>query len=117
MVKYKQDQISTVFQALADPTRRHILERLALTRPSVLELAKPFDMSLPAVSKHLKVLEKAGLIQRRKKGRFNYFEIITKPVEDATEWIEAYEIYWKKRLIALDEYLINKGRSKQTKGK
>jgi len=111
MVKYNQDKLSTVFQALADPTRRSILENIAKKSITVLEIAKPFKMSLPAVSKHLKVLESAGLIKRNKVGRTHYFEVIIKPIENADEWIKAYQIYWKERLVALEKYL--KGRNKK----
>ena len=105
MVKYQQDKLSIVFQALSDPTRRKILEKLILGSPTVLELARPFRISLPAVSKHLKVLEAAGLIDRKKQGRKHYFDVITKPIEDADEWIASYKTFWKERLVALQKYI------------
>jgi DNA-binding transcriptional ArsR family regulator len=113
MVKYHRDNLSIVFQALADPTRRKILQKLATGSPTVVQLARPFKISLPAVSKHLKVLESAGLIKRSKKGRESYFDVVTKPITDATKWIAAYEIFWQKRLLNLEKYLKNKGRLKK----
>jgi len=68
-------------------------------------LARPFRISLPAVSKHLKVLEAAGLIDRKKQGRKHYFDVITKPIEDADEWIASYKTFWKERLVALQKYI------------
>ena len=111
MVKYQQDKLSIVFQALSDPTRRQILKKLTLGNPSVVELARPFQISLPAVSKHLKVLESAGLIERKRQGRKHYFDVITKPIDDADQWIAAYKTYWNERLVALEKYIeSHKGR-------
>lgn len=107
MVKYNQTDLNKTFQALASPTRRDILGILATGTPTVTELAGPFKMSLPAISKHLKILEVAGLIERRKKGRMYYFDIITKPIEDAEQWIVASQIFWKTRLTSLEKYLAN----------
>jgi len=105
MVKHKSDPLSGVFSALADPTRRAILARLALGETSVGELAEPFAMSLPAVSKHLKVLESAGLLVRERQGRVHLLHIDAAPLRDAAGWIERYRQFWETRLDALADYL------------
>lgn len=99
------DQLSLTFSALADPTRRAILAQLAGGETSVSELAKPFQMSLPAVSKHLKVLEKAGLIERGKHAQFRPSKINAAPLREATEWMERYRKLWDERFDRLDAYL------------
>ena len=99
------DQLSLTFSALADPTRRAILARLAKGPAAVTELAQPFDMSLPAVSKHLKVLERAGLIERGREAQWRPCELKAKPLKDAAEWVERYRTFWEERLDRLDEYL------------
>ena len=99
------DQLSLTFGALADPTRRAILARLARGPAAVTELAAPFDMSLPAVSKHLKVLERAGLIERGREAQWRPCELKAKPLKDASEWVERYRTFWEERLDRLDEYL------------
>ena len=99
------DQLSLTFSALADPTRRAILARLARGPAAVTELAAPFDMSLPAVSKHLKVLERAGLIERGREAQWRPCELKAKPLKDAAEWVERYRTFWEERLDRLDEYL------------
>ncbi|HYE22255.1 MAG TPA: metalloregulator ArsR/SmtB family transcription factor [Verrucomicrobiae bacterium] len=111
MVKYHSDKLSEVFQALADPTRRKILKRISKGRPTVQQIAQPFKMSLPAVSKHLKVLEKAELIERIKVGRTYHFELVDRPINDAKKWIESYTVFWNKQLDQLGNYL-KKKRSK-----
>ncbi len=105
MVKYQNDPLSDIFGALADPTRRAILARLALGETSVGELAKPFEMSLPAVSKHLGVLETAGLVQREKQGRVRRCQLDGRPLEAAATWIEHYRQFWEARLDSLARYL------------
>lgn len=105
MVIYKASQLDNVFGALANRTRREILNLLARSERSVLELAGRFDMSQPAVTKHLKVLEKAGLIQKRKEGRFRYCTLDTSKLGDASDWIERTRQYWEESFAALDEYL------------
>ncbi len=105
MVKYQSDPLSEIFGALADPTRRAILARLALGETSVGELAEPFEMSLPAVSKHLGVLETAGLVQRQKQGRVRRCQIDGRPLEAAVIWIEHYRYFWEARLDSLARYL------------
>ena len=105
MVKYQIDPLSEVFGALADPTRRAILARLALGETSVGELAEPFEMSLPAVSKHLGVLVTAGLVQREKQGRVRRCQLDGRPLEAAATWIESYQHFWETRLDSLARYL------------
>lgn len=99
------DQLSTTFAALADPTRRAILARLAKGECSVKELARPFDMTLPAVSKHLKVLEKAGLIARGKEAQWRPRTLKADGLKEADDWLEQYRQFWEDRLDRLDEYL------------
>ncbi len=105
MVKYQSDPLSEVFGALADPTRRAILARLALGETSVGELAEPFEMSLPAVSKHLNVLETAGLVQREKQGRVRRCQLDGRPLEAAAGWIEDYRRFWESQFDSLARYL------------
>lgn len=109
-----QDQLSATFSALADPTRRAILARLALGETSVTELAEPFEMSMPAVSKHLKVLERAGLIARGREAQWRPCRLDAEPLRDAASWIEEYRRFWEESLDRLDEYLrqIKEGRKK-----
>ena len=99
------DQLSATFAALADPTRRAILARLASGECSVTELAEPFDMSLPAVSKHLRVLERAGLIARGREAQWRPCRIEAGPLKDVCDWAERYRHIWETRLDRLDEYL------------
>lgn len=96
------DQLSTTFAALADPTRRAILARLVSGECSVTELAEPFDMSLPAVSKHLRVLERAGLIARGREAQWRPCRIDAAPLEAVAEWTERYRHLWEQRLDRLD---------------
>jgi DNA-binding transcriptional ArsR family regulator len=99
------DHLSATFAALADPTRRAILARLALGETSVNEIAKPFAMSLPAVSKHLKVLEGAGLITRGRDAQWRPCKLEAGPLKDAAHWIENYRKFWEASLDRLEEYL------------
>ena len=99
------DQLSTTFAALADPTRRAILARLATGERSVTELAEPFDMSLPAVSKHLRVLERAGLISRGREAQWRPCRIDAAPLKQVADWTERYRHIWEARLDRLDDYL------------
>ncbi|MBY0382430.1 MAG: metalloregulator ArsR/SmtB family transcription factor [Xanthobacteraceae bacterium] len=99
------DRLSSTFSALADPTRRAILARLALGETSVNELAKPFDISLPAVSKHLKVLEGAGLISRGRDAQWRPCKLEAAPLHDAANWIEYYRTFWEASFDRLDAYL------------
>ena len=99
------DRLSTTLAALADPTRRAILARLALGETSVTELAEPFGMSLPAVSKHLKVLERAGLIARGREAQWRPCRIEPAALKDVDDWLEEYRRLWDARLDRLDDYL------------
>jgi DNA-binding transcriptional ArsR family regulator len=99
------DELNTTFAALADPTRRAILARLATGECSVTELAEPFDMSLPAVSKHLRVLENAGLIARGREAQWRPCRIEAGPLKEVAEWAEGYRHIWEARLDRLDSYL------------
>ena len=99
------DQLSTTFAALADPTRRAILARLISGERSVTELAEPFDMSLPAVSKHLRVLERAGLIARGRDAQWRPCRIEAAPLKEVADWAERYRHIWEQRLDRLDKYL------------
>src|SRR5690349_11283486 len=99
------DPLSLTFAALADPTRRAILARLVSGECSVTELAAPFDMSLPAVSKHLQVLERAGLVARRRDAQWRPCRIEAAPLKEVADWAEHYRHLWEARLDRLDEYL------------
>ena len=99
------DRLDTVFGALADPTRRAILARLAAGETSVTELAAPFDMTLPAVSKHLKVLERAGLITRGREAQWRPCRLDAAPLREAADWVGRYQRFWEERYDHLDEYL------------
>jgi DNA-binding transcriptional ArsR family regulator len=99
------DQLSATFAALADPTRRAILARLLSGECSVTDLAEPFDMSMPAVSKHLRVLERAGLIARRREAQWRHCRIEGGPLKEVADWTEHYRHIWEERLDRLDTYL------------
>jgi DNA-binding transcriptional ArsR family regulator len=105
MVKYKTDALDRTFAALSDPTRRAILARLAQGDASVSELAAPFAMSLPAISKHLRVLEQAGLVERTKDGRVHRLRLVAQPLHQAASWIAHYQQFWEQQLAALADYL------------
>src|SRR5439155_18301139 len=108
------DQLSATFAALADPTRRAILARLAEGDATVTELAKPFRVSLPAISRHLKVLEGAGLIARNRSAQFRPTSLRPEPLDAATAWMETHRVIWESRIDRLDQHLkaIQKGRRK-----
>ena len=99
------DRLNSTFAALADPTRRAILARLALGEASVTELAQPFEMSLPAVSKHLKVLQRAGLIARGRAAQWRPCRLEAGPLKDVAEWVEHYRRFWEQSLDRLEDYL------------
>ena len=105
MVKCSPRLLNRTFAALADPTRRRILEHLAQGDRCVTDLARPHRMSLPAVSKHLRVLERAGLIRRQRCGRVHQLKLEAKPMKDAQQWIEEYRHFWEQNLDRLDLYL------------
>lgn len=107
IVKYSStdDPLSLIFGALADPTRRSILARLRVRDASVNELAEPYDISLPAISKHLKVLETAGLISRTKQAQWRPCRLEAEPLQQATQWLEHYRELWEANFNNLDTYL------------
>jgi DNA-binding transcriptional ArsR family regulator len=100
-----EDQLSVVFAALADPTRRAILARLADGDATVTELAEPFSISLPAISRHLKVLERAGLISRSRAGQWRSSSLQATPLKEATDWMERYRVFWDRSFDRLDSHL------------
>ena len=99
------DQLSLTFAALADPTRRAILSRLTTGAMSVTELAKPFKISLPGISKHLKVLERAGLVKRGRDAQWRPCRLEAQPLEEASAWVGQYRAFWERRFDRLDDYL------------
>jgi len=99
------EHLDATFSALADPTRRAILARLALGETSVSELAEPFAMSMPAISKHLKVLQRAGLIERGREAQWRPCRLAPAPLKDASDWLEHYRRFWEESFDRLDEYL------------
>jgi DNA-binding transcriptional ArsR family regulator len=104
-VKYKQHSLDAVFAALADPTRRAIAERLVEGPASVTELAEPFDVTLPAIVKHLAVLEHAGLVEHKKDGRVRYFTLVAEQLDGVGDWLQRYSSFWSERFDALHRYL------------
>ena len=111
------DRLSTTFAALADPTRRAILARLASGETSVTELAEPFAMSLPAVSKHLKVLERAGLIARGREAQWRPCRIEPGALKQVDDWLERYRQFWDQSLDRLDTYLIELQAKEKKRGR
>jgi DNA-binding transcriptional ArsR family regulator len=105
MVNQTSTRLDHVFQALTDPTRRHMLRSLAARERTVSELAEPFRMSLAAASKHVKVLERAGLVRRTVQGRTHFCRIDPRPLSDAADWLRFYERLWGERLDALEALL------------
>src|SRR6187399_678842 len=110
MVKYSSRTLDRTFAALADPTRRQILAHLARGDRPVTDLARPHDMSLPAVSKHLRVMEKAGLLRRRRYGRVHEIRLDAEPLRQAAQWVEEYRKFWQGSLDRLAEYLEKENR-------
>lgn len=117
MVKYSENTLDQVFYALCDPTRRALLERLSQGESQVTELAEPYAMSLPAVSKHIGVLEKAGLVMRSKDGRIRRCKLVPEKLETANEWLEKYRVFWEESLDRLDVYLKTVVEKEKVKGK
>lgn len=109
------DRMSATFAALADPTRRAILARLSAGEANVTELAAPFKMTLPAVSKHLKVLEKAGLISRSREAQWRPCRLEASPLKDVADWVEEYRRYWEEKFDRLDDYLKELQRTQKEK--
>ncbi len=117
MVKYSESALDTTFSALADPIRREILGRLTQGAASVSELARPFPISLPAVLKHLRYLENAGLVAGEKKGRVHKFQLVAAPMQDAAEWIAAYKRFWEKQFDSLTKYLDSQSKEESSSWK
>jgi DNA-binding transcriptional ArsR family regulator len=116
MVKYSPVTLNRTFAALADPTRRRLLHQLTRGQDCVTRLARPYGMSLPAVSKHLRVLEKAGLIRRRRYGRVHQLELEATPLKQAAQWVEEYRKFWEGSLDRLADYLEKTHKQSQKKG-
>lgn len=108
---YYSKTLDFTFSALSDPTRRAIISRLAKGEASIIEIASPFNMSLPAVSKHIRALEKAGLVVRSKRGRVHYCRLNAKPLQDAAKWLLFYQQFWDAKLDSLANFL--EGNSKE----
>ncbi len=113
MVNDSSEQLNTVFFALADPTRRAILERLAHGEASGTELARPFSISVPAISKHLRVLKNADLILHRKDGRTHRFRLAARPMREAAAWLEHYRHFWEAQFDELQTYLLTTSEKEQ----
>jgi DNA-binding transcriptional ArsR family regulator len=113
MVNDSAEQLTTVFSALADPTRRAILELLAHGEASGTELAQPFSISVPAISKHLRVLKNADLIQHRKDGRTHLFRLAASPMREAANWLEHYRHFWEAQFDSLETYLLDTSEKEQ----
>src|SRR6266704_2507833 len=111
------DRLSTTFAALADPTRRAILARLAAGAAAVTELAAPFEMSLPAISKHLKVLERAGLIARGREAQWRPCRLAAGPLKDAADWLDHYRRFWDESFDRLEDYLRELQKKDENNGK
>lgn len=108
MVKYmgRSELLDLAFGALADPTRRAILSRLASGEASVSDLAKPFEMTLPAVSKHLKVLQRAGLVTQSREAQWRPCRLEAAPLKEVADWVERYRVYWEQSFDSLEDYLL-----------
>src|SRR5499426_4373575 len=117
MVKYSSRTLNRTFAALADPTRRKILAHLARGDRRVTDLAKPHDMSLPAVSKHLRVLENAGLLRRRRYGRVHEMQLNAEPLKQAAQWVDEYRKFWEGSLDRLAAYLDKTAKQTQKEAK
>jgi len=105
VIRMATDTLSKTFAALADPTRREILARLMAGEASVSEISEPFDMTMPAISKHLKVLENAGLVTRGKSAQWRPRKLSAEPMREVSEWLETYRQHWEERLDRFDAYL------------
>jgi DNA-binding transcriptional ArsR family regulator len=105
MVYHPKDRLSATFHALADPTRRALLARLAGGEASIVDLAGPFQMSLPAVSKHVRVLQRAGLAQVRRRGRSRHCRLVVRPMKEALQWMERYRRFWDEQFDRLQTFL------------
>jgi DNA-binding transcriptional ArsR family regulator len=105
MVNHDSERLDVLFGALSDPTRRAILASLAQGEASVSELARPHPMSLPAILKHMRALERAGLVSQRKSGRVRRCRLVATPLKEASDWLSQYRLFWEGQLDALDRYL------------
>lgn len=114
MVEYMGDALDLIFSAVADPTRRAILQSLGEKSATISEIARPFPVSLNAISKHVMVLERAGLVHREVQGREHFCSLNPGPLEDATAWLEHYRQFWEIRLDALESYVSRKVTSPTT---
>lgn len=114
--KASSETLTAVFHTLADPTRRRVVEMLASGPRSVTDLASAFPMSLPAVSKHLKVMEKAGVIQRRKRGRVHEMSLRPETLESGMQWFNWHKDFWQQQLQSLQDYLENQDQNSKTEG-
>lgn len=110
MVNYNDENLNDVFQALSDPTRREIIRSLATSEMTVMNLAKPFEMSLPSISKHLKVMEKAGLVSVRKEGTYRYYYLNPQAIENAQEWLVDLRKFWTAQVFNLEQFLENQSK-------
>ena len=117
MVNYTEKALNNTFAALADPTRRAILKRLSFGDSSVTALAEPFDVSLPAISKQLRVLERAGLLTQQKDGRVRRCRLEALPMKEAVEWIAQYQRFWEDQLESLANFLEETSSGEETKPK
>jgi DNA-binding transcriptional ArsR family regulator len=117
MVKYTQRELDRTFGALADPTRRAILQRLASGEATVLELSEPFALSLPSISKHLKVLERAGLVERGRDAQRRPCRLRASPLKDVAQWLEAYRTFWEASFDRLDAYILELKEKEQSHGR
>ena len=115
MVNISAARLDVIFSALSDSTRRTMLRRLSGGEMSVMELAAPFAMSKPAITKHLKVLEKAGLLRRQIVGRVHHCRLVAKPLGEAAEWMSFYEKFWNTQFDALEQYFTRSARQKGKK--
>ncbi len=116
MVERRDAVLDRTFAALSDPTRRTILARLRSSEATISDLAGPFDMSFNAVSKHVKALERAGLVRRRVRGREHYCALAPAPLRQATRWLDEYRVFWDERLDALDAFLRRKRAARPHRG-
>lgn len=106
MVNYNRDELDQVFSVLADPTRRAIIKELSKGENTVKKMAAAYDMSLPGFTKHLKIMENAGLVSFRKVGKYKYYYLQPKGIDYATEWLNELSSYWKNQLSSLEKYLL-----------
>jgi DNA-binding transcriptional ArsR family regulator len=113
----EQDPLSLIFGALADPTRRAILARLASGDADVAEIMKPFDLTQPTISKHLNVLERAGLVMRGRDAQRRPRTLVAEPLKDVVEWLEPFRGFWEQKFIGLDKYLKEMKKKEKTRGR